>query len=108
MADDRERAASAALASERRLGCEQGEAFDRQLREQELTDREQRLGSSVGDLDGLYAPDASPGFDGGRPQLADLRLQDEIRHLRFFYYAVQKSRAWRFTQRLRAMVGRAW
>ena len=103
MADDRHR-----VASERQLGFEQGEAFDRRLREQELAEREERLDGSDWALDDWDAPDLEPGLLVGRPPLALLQLQDENKHLRFFYHAVQNSRAWRLTQRLRAMVGRAW
>jgi hypothetical protein len=96
------------LARERQLGFDQGEAFDRRLREQELADREERLSRSVCGLGAGGAAHAEPEGDGVRPALGALWLQDEVERLRSFYQAVQGSRAWRLTQILRRLVGRAW
>jgi hypothetical protein len=182
MADDRHR-----LAAERHLGLEEGEAYDRRLRERERVEREERLsriawaadaatGAVAGTLAALEAPapmaspapmapmaptapiapaemsdlDALATFqvagddrDGAatgalppaarrplaarssaaesgwpardepgrpivQPTLGSLYLQREVERLTFFYNAVQNSRAWRLTQRLRRLVGRAW
>jgi hypothetical protein len=96
------------LASERHLGYEQGEAFDRRLREREDADRAERLSRFVSGAD-------EPGLDlaGGpagylRPALGVHDLEGEVERLRAFYHAVQNSRAWRLTQRLRGVMGRAW
>jgi hypothetical protein len=93
------------LASERHLGYEQGEAFDRRLREREAADRAERLSRFVSGAD-------EPGLDvaGGarRPPLGVHDLESEVERLLGFYHAVQNSRAWRLTQRLRGVVGRAW
>jgi hypothetical protein len=105
------------LASERQLGYEQGEAFDRALRESELADRAERLSRLVfgaDDLDlngagaaGLAGAPAGPAAH-LRPALGVDGLESEVERLRAFYHAVQNSRAWRLTQRLRGVVGRAW
>src|SRR5258708_22006731 len=102
------------LASERHLGYEQGEAFDRRLREREAADRAERLSRLMTGAD-------EPGLDmangGGppagpaghhRPPQGVHDLESEVERLRAFYHAVQNSRAWRLTQRLRGGVGRAW
>jgi hypothetical protein len=110
------------LASERHLGYEQGEAFDRRLREREAAGRAERLSRLVigADAPGLdlaagtahdadNAGDARAGDAGGyRPALGARNLESEVERLRAFYHAVQNSRAWRLTQRLRGVVGRAW
>jgi hypothetical protein len=96
------------LAIERQLGFDQGEAFDRRLRERELAGREERLsrllcGVDDTGLDLLETAAAPP-----RTPLGDQEAQREVERLRAFYHAVQNSRAWRLTQRLRRVVGRAW
>ena len=102
------------LASERHQGYEQGEAFDRRLREREVADRAERLSRLVSGADepGLDVADATDIADGyaelRRPDLAVHDLESEVERLRAFHYAVQNSRAWRLTQRLRGVVGRAW
>jgi hypothetical protein len=92
-------------ATERQLGFEQGEAFDRQLRERELAGREERLSRL---LCGADEPDLDlvEGLAGTAPDSPE--MQGEAERLRAFYHAVQNSRAWRLTQRLRRVVGRAW
>ncbi|MBV8202674.1 MAG: hypothetical protein JOZ15_18820 [Acidobacteria bacterium] len=96
------------LASERQLGFEQGEAFDRRLRERELAGREERLSRLLCGTDDpgieILAGDAGP----ARAPLGEPDVEREIERLRAFYHAVQNSRAWRLTQRLRGVVGRAW
>jgi hypothetical protein len=42
------------------------------------------------------------------PALNALQLQREVERLSHFYDSVQRSRAWRLTQSLRRLVGRAW
>jgi hypothetical protein len=111
------------LASERHLGYEQGEVFDRRLREREAAGRAERLSRLVtgADAPGLDlaagpvrdADDARDARDEGnagsyRPALGTRNLESEVERLRAFYHAVQNSRAWRLTQRLRGVVGRAW
>ena len=111
------------LASERQLGYEQGEAFDRRLRESELADRAERLsrlvfgaddleltfGGSAGIADGAGIAGGPAGPAGHhRPAFGAPGLESEVERLRSFYHAVQNSRAWRLTQRLRGVVGRAW
>ena len=102
------------LASERQLGYEQGEAFDRALREDELADRAERLSRFVFGADDLNLDSADlAGAAAGpaahlRPALGVNGLESEVERLRVFYHAVQNSRAWRLTQRLRGVVGRAW
>jgi hypothetical protein len=108
------------LASERHLGYEQGEAFDRRLREREAAGRAERLsrlvtGVDAPGLDLAAGPvrDADDARDAGnagsyRPALGGRELESEVERLRAFYHAVQNSRAWRLTQRLRGVVGRAW
>jgi len=111
------------LASERHLGYEQGEAFDRRLREREAAGRAERLSRLVigPDAPGLdlaagpardadNAHDARGAGNAGsyRPALGGRELESEVERLRAFYHAVQNSRAWRLTQRLRGVVGRAW
>jgi hypothetical protein len=93
------------LAGERQLGFEQGEAFDRRLRERELAGRAERLSRM---LWGADDPDLGLDPFPARAPLSDHEAQREIERLRAFYHAVQNSRAWRLTQRLRGMVGRAW
>lgn len=100
------------LASERHLGYEQGEAFDLRLREREEADRTERLSRLVSGADepGLDIDDG-PGVTAGylrRPALGVHDLESEVERLRAFYHAVQNSRAWRLTQRLRGVLGRAW
>jgi hypothetical protein len=153
------------LALERRLGSEEGEAFDRRLRETERAEREERLawsgdawGEPVAAFSGTLelhaalaaeappaaatgAPDddplaadrpaaaaASPRpprlplprfvlptlpadlIEPGRraPALDELQLRREVERLSHFHDSVQRSRAWRLTQGLRRLVGRAW
>ena len=104
------------LASERHLGYEQGEAFDRRLREREAADRAERLSRFVSGADelGLDIGDIGDGPPGGsagylrRREFGVHDLEGEVERLRAFYHAVQNSRAWRVTQRLRGVVGRAW
>jgi hypothetical protein len=99
------------LASERQLGYEQGEALDRRLRESELADRAERLSRFVFGADDLDLDSAGlPGGPAGHPHpsLGADGLESEVERLRAFYHAVQNSRAWRLTQRLRGVVGRAW
>jgi hypothetical protein len=189
MKHDRDR-----LATERHLGLEEGEAYDRRLRERERVEREERLsrivwaaepatgggfvtfaagpvpapaacseiadpvayppypehpehsecasiraldaagalqvaagddpgGAATGDLSpGARRPLAvrPPALESGwlgwqelswqafQPSLGSLQMQREVERLTFFYNAVQNSRAWRLTQRLRRLVGRAW
>ncbi len=100
------------LASERHLGYEQGEAFDRRLCEREAADRAERLSRFVSGADepGIDIGDG-PGGSAGylrRPALGVHDLEGEVERLLAFYHAVQNSRAWRLTQRLRGVVGRAW
>jgi hypothetical protein len=100
------------LASERHLGYEQGEAFDRRLGEREAADRAERLSRFVSGADepGIDIGDG-PGGSAGylrRPPLGVHDLEGEVERLLAFYHAVQNSRAWRLTQRLRGLVGRAW
>jgi len=99
------------LASERHLGYEQGEAFDRRLREREVADRAERLSRFVSGADepGLEIADVTAGrLRNLGPALAVHDLESEVERLRAFYHAVQNSRAWRLTQRLRGVLGRAW
>ncbi len=93
------------LSTERQLGREQAAAFDRRLREQELAGREERLSRLVCGCDEPHLePDAGAILQPfGAPE-----LQREVERLRAFYDAVQRSRAWRLTQRLRGVMGRAW
>ena len=93
------------LASERQLGFAQGEAFDLRLRERELAGREERLSRFVVGAD---EPDVDLAAGPNPPPAVEPDLQREVEHLRAFYHAVQNSRAWRLTQRLRRLVGRAW
>jgi hypothetical protein len=94
--------------TERQLGFEQGEAFDRLLRERELAGREERLSRLLCGLDevglDLLGPAAAP----LQTPSGDQDVQREVERLRAYYHAVQNSRAWRLTQRLRGVVGRAW
>ncbi len=96
------------LASERHQGYEQGEAFDRRLREREAADRAERLSRFVSGADepGLDMAGAPPGHR--RLAVGVHDLESEVERLLAFYHAVQNSRAWRLTQRLRGVVGRAW
>jgi hypothetical protein len=96
------------LASERHLGYEQGEAFDHRLREREAADRAERLSRFVSGADepGLDMAGAPTGHR--RLALGVHDLESEVERLLGFYHAVQNSRAWRLTQRLRGVVGRAW
>jgi len=114
------------LASERHLGYEQGESFDRRLREREAAGRAERLSRLVigadapgldlaaGAADGAHGAHGSHGCNTARdpgdhrPALGARDLESEVERLRAFYHAVQNSRAWRLTQRLRGVVGRAW
>jgi len=100
MADDRH-----GLTSERQLGYEQGEGFDRHLREREHAEREERLSRlawGVGEAEDALDTAPLP------PELSTLQLRNDFERFRSFHDAVQKSRAWRLAQRLRAVVGRAW
>lgn len=99
MATDRHR-----LALERNHGREEGEAFDRRLREAERAEREERLSRIV--LPTLPLDLAEPGRRA--PALNELLLRREVERLSHFYDSVQQSRAWRLTQSLRRLVGRAW
>jgi hypothetical protein len=58
---------------------------------------------------------SSGGGGGGRegqmnsqPSLGILALKSDVERLTAYYNAVQNSRVWRLTQRLRRLVGRAW
>ncbi|HYL06334.1 MAG TPA: hypothetical protein VE075_09860 [Thermoanaerobaculia bacterium] len=93
------------LITARQLGREQGEAFDRRLRERELAGREERLSHLLLGFD-EPACEIEPGPS--RPPLGVQDLQREVESLRAFYDAVQRSRAWRLAQRLRGAMGRAW
>ncbi len=93
------------LTTERQLGSEQGEAFDRRLRERERAGREERLGHL---LLGHDEPYCEPAAGPERAPLGVDELRREVDRLRAFHDAVQRSRAWRLTQRLRGAVGRAW
>src|SRR5215467_10296533 len=86
---------------ERRRGLREGEAFDRRLREHELAERDERLSRMIWGIEQEQPPDAVPAW----PALGTLQLQDELTRLRNYYHAVQNSRAWRLTQRLRRLVG---
>lgn len=112
MATDRHRSSV-----EEHLGREEGEAFDRRLREAERVEREDRLsriawggqasGETVPGIPGLPAAVAGP--DWRAPTAIEvLELEREVQRLGHFHDAVQRSRAWRLTQRLRRMVGREW
>jgi hypothetical protein len=110
MATDRHR-----LSVEEHLGREEGEAFDRCLREAERAEREDRLsriawggyGSSETGIPVLPAAVEEP--DRRAPAAIEvLELEREVQRLTHFHDAVQRSRAWRMTQRLRRMVGREW
>jgi hypothetical protein len=92
------------LEIERRLGFRDGEAFDRRLRQREVEAREERLSRMV------WGVDQDQPLAAALPSeaLGTLQLQDEVTRLRDYYNAVQKSRAWRLTQWLRRLVGRAW
>jgi hypothetical protein len=92
------------LEIERRHGVREGEAFDRRLREREMAEREERLSRMVWGVEQVQSLDAAPAW----PALGTLQMQDELARLRSYYNAVQKSRAWRLTQHLRRLVGRAW
>jgi hypothetical protein len=92
------------LEIERRLGFREGEAFDRRLLEREMAEREERLSRMVWGVDQVQPLGAAQSW----PALGTLQLQDEVTRLRGYYDAVQNSRAWRLTQRLRRLVGRAW
>jgi hypothetical protein len=160
------------LALERSHGREEGEAFDRRLREAERAEREERLsriawggegwcepGPTFPEIMALHAaldaraaealtpgegpaPAAmaplAPGDEAisadrphlphlplprfvlptlpldlaepGRraPALNELQLRREVERLSHFHDSVQQSRAWRLTQSLRRLVGRAW
>lgn len=96
MATDRHR-----LALERSRGREEGEAFDRRLREAERAERLSRIAV----LPTLPA-DSEP--VGRAPALHELQLRREVERLALFHDSVQQSRAWRLTQSLRRLVGRAW
>jgi hypothetical protein len=89
---------------ERHLGFREGEAFEGRLREHELAEREERMSRMVWGIDEVQPRPAAQGW----PELGTLELQDEVARLRGFYNAVQNSRAWRLTQALRRLVGRAW
>lgn len=96
-------------ALERRRGAQEGESFDRRLREIEGAERQERLGLLDAAARDLAA--ARAGFNhyySDPPSLHTLQLQREVESLRFYYNAVQRSRAWRLTQSLRRLVGRAW
>jgi hypothetical protein len=93
----------------RQLGTDEGEAFDRRLREVERAERLDRLSRmataiEAGDADGDLAADPAA----YQPSLGTLDLQRQLERLSAYYHAVESSRAWRLTQRLRRLVGRAW
>lgn len=92
------------LEIERRLGFRDGEACDRRLWQREMEACEERLSRMVWGVDEeqplVAAAPSEP--------LGSLQLQDEVTRLRDYYNAVQSSWAWRLTQRLRRLVGRAW
>jgi hypothetical protein len=92
------------LELERRRGAREGEAFDRGLRDREVAEREERMSRMVWGVEQMDPVAAAQPW----PALGTLQLQDELTRLRDYYNAVQKSRAWRLTQRLRRLVGRAW
>ncbi len=102
MATDRHRSSV-----EERLGREEGEAFDRRLRETERREREDRLSRIAWGGSGLVETDP-PGFAAVPTATEVLDLQREVRRLTHFHDAVQRSRAWRLAQRLRRMIGRQW
>jgi hypothetical protein len=124
------------VAEARRLGADEGKAFDRELRRIERDDQLSRLLAAAAGAGreggGDAAPAPEPGapvepltspvtgsatldavqqleeYDLDRPSLDTLSLRREVDRLTIYYNAVQNSRAWRLTQRLRQIVGRAW
>ena len=106
MSNDRHQVGLPHLA--RQLGAAQGEAFDHRLREYERSEREERLSRFAWAVDGEDGEEP-----GGQPEhrqtsLPTLELEREVQRLTAYYNAVQGSRAWRLTQRLRRLVGREW
>ena len=99
-------------ALERRRGSQEGESFDRRLRDVEGAERQERLGLlGLQDTAAQDPAGAGSGFShyfSDPPSLQTLQLQREVDSLKFYYNAVQRSRAWRLTQSLRRLVGRAW
>jgi hypothetical protein len=96
------------LAEAHRQGAGEADAFDRRLREREREERDERSSRLAGSgANGANA--ASPAHDAvERPSLDELAARREIERLTSYYNAVENSRAWRFTQRVRRLMGRAW
>jgi hypothetical protein len=93
---------------ERRLGAEEGEAFDRRLRDDERVERDERLSRISWGADRIDSDDDAAPLLGGQPTLSELQMEREIKRLMSYYNAVENSRVWRLTQRLRRLAGRAW
>jgi hypothetical protein len=95
-------------ALERQLGADEGEAFDRRLREGERAEREERLSRIAWGADRIDSDDDAAPLLGGQPSLGELQMERELKRLTSYYNAVENSRVWRLTQRLRRLAGRAW
>jgi hypothetical protein len=95
-------------ALERQLGADEAEAFDRRLRECERIEREERLSRIAWGADRIDTEDDAAVLLGGQPSLSELQMERDLKRLTTYYNAVENSRVWRLTQRLRRLAGRAW
>jgi hypothetical protein len=98
MADD-----SQDVAEARRLGAGEGDAFDLRLRQRERDERDELFARGGG---GMLQPTDDHAFE--RPSLDELAMRREVDRLTAYYDAVQNSRVWRLTQRVRQLMGRQW
>ena len=94
---------SDALAFAGQLGRQQGEAFDRSLREAEARDREERLARAA------WRPRMSrEAWAEEADSLKVVQLEARLSELNTYLRAIDESLPWRLIQALRRMVGRAW
>src|ERR1700753_1369625 len=85
--------------NERFSGAREGEAFDEQLRNHERMERDERMSRIAGRLGGERVGQIT-----AQPSLGLLALKSDVERLTAYYNAVQNSRVWRLTQRLRRLV----
>jgi hypothetical protein len=91
-------------------GRTEAETFDRDLREQELLEREDRLTRlawGVEDQEPLAAWTSDRGGPSGGSDVV-WRLQQDVERLAAFHNAVLKSKAWKLIQIARRPFGRSW
>ena len=93
----------AARAFARRLGRQQAEAFDLELRLAEAREREERL------TEAAWRPRTDGGTDNDQfDSVRVVHLEARLSELAAYLRAVEDSLPWRLIQSVRRLLGRAW